>query len=131
MSDDKKASSVRVSTLRSAPTCFLLVIGMVSVVASAAWTERASAAQPTNTVIASIAVGQIPEEVVVSPDNNSVYVTNFLSNTVSVINAKTDVVEKTISVGKSPYGLAISSDGSTLYVSQDTSPGAVTVIQIQ
>ncbi|MBV8212333.1 MAG: hypothetical protein JOZ08_03805 [Verrucomicrobia bacterium] len=130
MSDDKNAGSMRVSTRRSAQTFFLLVIGMVSIVACVAWTERASAASPKNTVIANIAVGQIPQEVVVSPDNNSVYVTNDLSNTVSVINAQTDVVEKTISVGKSPYGLAISSDGSTLYVSQDTSPGAVTVIDL-
>ena len=126
MNKAKNASLVRVNARRSVPADFLLVIGMLSVMGLAAQSQGA----PTNTVIANIAVGNNPNGVVVSPDSSTVYVANYLSNTVSVIDAQTNTVTNSISVGTAPYGLAISSDGSTLYVSQSTSPGAVTVIDL-
>lgn len=130
MNQDKNASVLRVNAYRSVSTFSLLVIGIVTVAASVARTQETSDALLVNTEIANVSVGNLPQGVVVSPDNNSVYVANFLSNTVSVINAQTNTVENTISVGEAPYGLAISSDGNTLYVSQFTSPGAVTVIDL-
>jgi YVTN family beta-propeller protein len=39
----------------------------------------------TNTVIATIPVGTLPDGVVVTPDGSKVYVTNSTANTVSVI----------------------------------------------
>ena len=130
MSEGKNARFVRVNARKSVQTFFLLVIGMVSVIASATRSQGASASKPTNTVIANISVGNLPGGVVVSPDSNTVYVANFLSNTVSVIDAQTNTKKESISVGTAPDSLAISSDGSTLYVSQFTSPGAVTVIDL-
>jgi len=44
------------------------------------------------------------------------YVTNVVSNTVSVIDTITDTVVSTINVGRSPRGIAISPDGSVAYV---------------
>lgn len=45
-----------------------------------------------------------------------VYVTNAVSNTVSVIDTATDTVTNTINVGRNPRGIAISPDGSVAYV---------------
>ena len=39
----------------------------------------------TNTVIATVTVGDAPIDVAVSPDGNRTYVANFNDNTVSVI----------------------------------------------
>jgi YVTN family beta-propeller protein len=126
MSECNNIGFVRVRGRRLISACFVLVIGMVSIIASAARSQGA----PTNTVIANIAVGGGPNGVVVSPDSNTVYVTSYFNNTVSVIDAQTNTITKSISVGKTPFYLAISSDGSKLYVSQFTSPGAVTVIDL-
>jgi len=41
----------------------------------------------TDTVIATISVGRSPECVAVSPDANTVYVTNLTDGTISAINA--------------------------------------------
>jgi len=46
----------------------------------------------------------------------SLYVTNVLSNSVSVIDTATNTVKKTIPVGESPRGVAISPDGARAYV---------------
>ncbi len=45
-----------------------------------------------------------------------VYVTNEQGNTVSVIDTRTNQVEKTIEVGKRPRGIGLAPDGSELYV---------------
>src|SRR5262249_22822225 len=44
------------------------------------------------------------------------YVTNVLSNSVSVVNTATNSVTTEIPVGTSPRGIAISPDGASLYV---------------
>jgi YVTN family beta-propeller protein len=65
-----------------------------------------------------IPVGSNPVDVVVG--GNNVYVANFGSNTVSVINPATRSVIKTLSVA-SPYTLAASADGKHVYVADNTS----------
>jgi YVTN family beta-propeller protein len=40
------------------------------------------------------------------------YITNFGSNTVSVINTRTNIATATIPVGSQPFGVAVSPDGS-------------------
>jgi YVTN family beta-propeller protein len=52
------------------------------------------------------------------------YITNFNSNTVSVIDTTTDTVRATIPVSLAPDGVAVSSDGSKVYI---THPGSNTV----
>jgi YVTN family beta-propeller protein len=65
----------------------------------------------------------------------TLYVTNVLDGTVSVMNTATNVVTDTIKVGRSPRGIAISPDGATAYVTAarddevvvvDTTTNAVT-----
>jgi YVTN family beta-propeller protein len=83
----------------------------------------------TDTVIATIPVGQTPFGVAVSPDGRQVYVTNVFSNTVSVIDTATSTVSATIPVGLPPpnpfcnptcadMAVAVSPDSSKIYVNK-------------
>jgi DNA-binding beta-propeller fold protein YncE len=68
-----------------------------------------------------IAVGQSPFGVAPAPNSSLVYVSNFLSNTVSVIGtdpaaAGFHTVVHTIPTGLNPSGLVVNPDGRTLYV---------------
>ena len=69
----------------------------------------------TNTVTDIIPVGS-PSGMAVSPDGELLYVTNFTTDTVSVIDTATNAVVNTIAVGRSPASLAVSPDGTHLYV---------------
>jgi YVTN family beta-propeller protein len=90
----------------------------------------------TNTVTATIPVGNSPEGVAVSPDGSKVYVANYDSNTLSVINTATNTVTATIPVGVSPSGVAVTPDGTKVYVANEdiahpsgiVGPGTVSVI---
>ena len=75
-----------------------------------------------------------PTGVAVGPDG-SAYVTNFGSNTVSVIDTSTNAVTATVTVGTNPYDVAITPNGDYAYVANfssntvsviDTSTNAVT-----
>lgn len=70
----------------------------------------------TNTVTATVPVGNSPDGVAVIPDGTKIYVTNSGSNTVSVIDAATNVVKDTVTVGANPIGVAVSPDGTKIYV---------------
>ncbi|WP_285509660.1 IPT/TIG domain-containing protein, partial [Streptomyces sp. NBRC 13847] len=61
----------------------------------------------TNSVIGTIAVGQGPTGVAVSPDGTRAYTTNSDSNTVSVIDTATNTVLDTITGITSPRDVAI------------------------
>ena len=67
-------------------------------------------------MVATIVVGDSPYGVSTSPDGSRVYVTNAVSNNVSVINTATNAVVATIAVGNQPYGVSNSPDGSRVYV---------------
>ncbi|MFZ5439765.1 MAG: c-type cytochrome [Myxococcota bacterium] len=74
----------------------------------------------TQEVRQSIKVGRQPEKVLVTPDD-TVFVTNRLGRSVSIIR-KGDTQESTrLEVGIEPVGLAASTDGKTLYVVNATS----------
>ncbi|MBT2229767.1 YncE family protein [Nonomuraea sp. NEAU-A123] len=77
----------------------------------------------TDTVIATIPVGNSPGDVAITPDGRHGYVVNAGSNTVSVINN----VKATIPVGNLPSGVAITPDGSRAYVT-NTQSDSVSVI---
>jgi YVTN family beta-propeller protein len=66
----------------------------------------------TNTVVATVTVGNSPHGVAVTPDNTHVYVTNDGSDTVSVIDTSTNTVVATVTVGDEPFGVAVTPDGS-------------------
>lgn len=74
----------------------------------------------TQTVISEIAVGKQPEKVLVGPDD-TVYVTNRLDRSVSVIRKGDTAESARIAVAVEPVGLAASTDGKTLYVVNATS----------
>jgi YVTN family beta-propeller protein len=78
----------------------------------------------TRTVRGSVKVGDHPCALALSPDGTQLYVANANSDTVSVIDTRTDGVVQTISLqpypnapaGSAPNALAVSPDGKTLYV---------------
>jgi YVTN family beta-propeller protein len=82
---------------------------------------------PKNTIVATIPCGSDPYDIVVSPDNNTVYVASRGDNTVVVINATTNTVTTTIPVGVQPTGIAITPDGTKVYVTNFSS-SSVTAI---
>ena len=82
----------------------------------------------TNTVVATIAVGQTPFGVAITPDGTRAYVTNQNSNTVSVIDTATNTVVATIPVGLRPAGVAITPDGTRAYVANVCRDNTVSVI---
>lgn len=111
----------RVPRHRLTTTLLSVVLALGLVVAGG------SAASADVVVVPSLAVGDGPSGVAVSPDGSKAYVVNVLDDTVSVIGTSTDTVSGTISVGALPYFVAFTPDGTKAYV---TSRGtnAVTVI---
>ena len=69
----------------------------------------------TNTVVATIAVGDGPYAVAVDPAGTRAYVANLFSNNVSVIDTATNTVVATIPVGNSPYAVAVHPAGTRVY----------------
>ena len=63
----------------------------------------------------------------VTPDGSKVYVPNYGSDTVSVIDTATNTVITTIPVGATPWGVAVTPDGSRVYVA-NSGDNAVSVI---
>ncbi|MBN1626693.1 MAG: beta-propeller fold lactonase family protein [Deltaproteobacteria bacterium] len=74
-----------------------------------------------------ISVGNDPRGVVVTPDTNYLYVTNYGDDTVSVISLSSWAVTETITVGDGPYGISITPSGDFVYVVNELS-GNVSVI---
>jgi YVTN family beta-propeller protein len=57
-----------------------------------------------------------PALAAITPDGKTVYVSNQISNTITVISIATNAVIATIPVGQIPLGLAVTADGNQLYV---------------
>ena len=70
----------------------------------------------TNTVIATVPVGDGPRGVGVTPDATRVYVANEQSDTVSVIDTATNAVVATVAVGDWPTGVRATPDGTRVWV---------------
>ena len=70
----------------------------------------------TNTVTATVDVGNTPQSVAITPDGTKAYVTNRLDNNVSVIDIATNTVTATVNVGDRPISVAITPDGTKPYV---------------
>jgi len=80
-----------------------------------------------NRKVTEVPVGDEPRCVAITPDDKKVYVTNAVSGTVSVIDARSYNVTKTIPVGTEPTGCALTFDGAKLYVA-NLGSGSVSVI---
>jgi YVTN family beta-propeller protein len=86
----------------------------------------------TNTVVATVPVGDDPLEIALTPDGKRAYVANERSDTVSVIDTASNTVAATIPVGRpplgnAPMGIAITPDGKHAYVTNNRS-GLISVI---
>lgn len=84
----------------------------------ATYASSASTAAPK--AVAAIPVGDLPRSVAITPDGERVYVSNYSSSTVSVIDTATNVVVAEIPV-RSPLTVAITADGTRAYVAGSTS----------
>lgn len=81
----------------------------------------------TNTVVATINVGNSPVTVAVGPDSHRAYVVNRGLKAVSVIDTLTDTVTSTVEIGGDPGAVVVTPDGRHAYVTNAGS-GAVSVI---
>lgn len=79
-------------------------------------------------VVATIAVGSSPWDIVLTADGSRAYVTNFADDTVSVINTSTATVASTIAVGDGPKALVITPDSTKVIVANINS-GTYSVIR--
>src|SRR5437762_1855554 len=81
----------------------------------------------SNTVMATVPVGNFPNGVAVTPDGAHVYVANVVDGTVSVIETAGNTVTATVPVGLFPFGVAVTPDGAHVYVANQGG-GNVSVI---
>lgn len=84
--------------------------------------------------IASIELGVsclcVGERAVASPDGALIYVSNYWSNTVSVVDAATNSVVRTFAVHPFPGALAVSPNGTRLYVNTVLYPNPGYLVQV-
>ena len=84
--------------------------------------------------VTSIALGEsclcVGERAAVSPDGTRIYVSNYWSNTVSVVDTATNTVIRTFAVHQFPGALAPSPDGTRLYINTVLSPNPGYVVQV-
>ena len=78
-------------------------------------------------IVKAIPVGASPWAVAVNDADDTVYVTNAGSNSVSVIDGRTSQVTSTIGVGLAPWGVAVNQTTGTIYVA-NTNSNSVSII---
>jgi len=81
-----------------------------------------------NAVVATIAVGENPRGVGITPTGGRVYVANRSSDNVSVIRTSDNTVIATIPVGQDPQDVAVAPDGGRVYVLNATD-GSISVVR--
>jgi YVTN family beta-propeller protein len=69
-----------------------------------------------NSIVSGFNTGSYPIGIVLNPFTHKIYVANEYSNTVSVFDAKTDVLEQTIQTGIFPYSIDINLFNNRVYV---------------
>ncbi len=116
----------------AAGTACLLVAGLIAPLslsgAQAGPSIQPRTSRPTTTlaVIKVIGVGNTPLSLAVNSVDDTVYVANQVSDTVSVINGRTALQDATIDVGNAPTGVAVNQIDDTVYVTnQDDSTVSV------
>jgi YVTN family beta-propeller protein len=87
----------------------------------------------TNKVSATVRVGLVPNQVVITPDGKTAYVLNSFSPSVTQIKVGRSVTSKRVKAGSFPLGLAITPDGKKLYISRhsNTGPGSVLPVNVR
>jgi DNA-binding beta-propeller fold protein YncE len=77
-----------------------------------------------------IAVGTDPQNLVVSPDGATVYVSATVSQEVIPVTTRTNKPGKPITLASQPDALALSANGATLYVSEYSTASVAGVVQV-
>ncbi len=98
----------------SAATLFLLFAGSFAPLDSGMTTQ-------TSAVVATIPVGSEPHGVAFDPANGYVYIANFGSDTVSVLDGSSDKIVESVPVGLNPVALAVDSSNGDVYVANGAS----------
>lgn len=82
----------------------------------------------TNTRGATVPLGKLPTEIVLTPDGKTAYLLNSVSNTVSMVSRASGVLTtRTIKAGRYPIGLAMTPSGNRVFITrhQNYGPGSV------
>jgi hyaluronoglucosaminidase len=82
----------------------------------------------TNSRGATVPVGKLPSQIVLTPDGKTAYVLNTSSNSVSVVAAGRGVAtSRTIKAGRYPIGIAMTPSGNRVFITrhQNSGPGSV------
>lgn len=82
----------------------------------------------TNTRGATVPVGKLPSEIVLTPDGETAYLLNSVSNTVSMVSRASGVLTtRAIKAGRYPIGLAMTPSGNRVFITrhQNYGPGSV------
>jgi YVTN family beta-propeller protein len=82
-------------------------------------------AAASNTVVATIPVGNDPFGVAITPDGAHAYVTNYFDDTISVVATASNTVAATVPAGIAPIGVAFTPDGTEAYVTDSNSEVSV------
>lgn len=121
---------IAVATLFAVPSCggllrkyFALPLIAAMLFSLTALVPAIAATASGYAVSATINLGSpnFPEDVAVDPTNNTVYVANTDTDSVSVINGNTNAVVATIAVGVSPTSVAVDPGTRTAYVANYSS----------
>ena len=131
MSPDSRGSGRRGRSRRlplAAGTACLLVAGLIAPL-SLSGAQAGPSAQPRTTppastlaVIKVIGVGDTPQSIAVNSVDDTIYVGNQVSDTVSVINGRTATEDDTIDVGDDTTGVAVNQiDDNFYFTIQDES----------
>jgi YVTN family beta-propeller protein len=107
----KKSRNIKV-TIPSA------IIGVIAVVLIAYFYTHQPIILPPSEAVP---VEQLPSFLSVNPETNLVYVANYLSDTVSVLDGRTSDVRSTIDVGSRPYNTAVNPATNRVYVTNSDS----------
>jgi serine/threonine protein kinase, bacterial len=89
---------------------------------------RPGSATYRDTVLANVNVGDAPFQVAVTPDCRYAYVTNYRSNSVSILDAGQNIVIRTISIGDGPSGVVATPNGEYVFVA-DNGSGLLSMIE--
>ena len=76
-------------------------------------------APPSGSVVRTIAVGQRPRGMALSPDGHTVYVALGQDDAIGVIDVARAAVTGTVPAGRDPELVVVSPDGHTLFVSNE------------
>ena len=85
------------------------------------------ALNPTGKLIKIIKVGDGPNNIAIGPKTNNIYVTNSISNSVSIIDGHNQSNITVVRVGNEPHGIAINPITKRVYVA-NRNDGSVSVI---